>query len=99
MKHFRILEIKDDIKQYVIEYQRQLFFGLSFWKKYNKNKYNKYDDALSEVKKIINDEDYNTPYFGYHYIDAYKLFKSKDLKTLHTLKPKSNKKVFTKNKI
>lgn len=80
MKHYRILEIKDDQKQYIIQYLKPIFFGLFFWKKVNDTIYYKYDDALIEVKKIIKNEDYNTDYRGYHYIDAYKLFKPKTVK-------------------
>lgn len=77
MKHYRILEKKDDRKIYIIEYLNPLFFGLSYWKKLNNTEYNKYDEALSEVKAIIKQEDYETTTIGYHYIDAYKLIKSK----------------------
>ena len=76
MKHYRILEIKNDQKQYVIQYLKP-FFGLFFWKKANDIIYTKYDDALTEVKKIILKEDYDTLNTGYHYIDAFKLFKPK----------------------
>lgn len=97
MKHFRILESKDDIKQYTIQYLKHIFFGFNIWKNFNNSIYHKYDDALSEVKKVIKQEDYETPYFGYHYIDAYKIFKSKYTKPIEPIK-KSNKTVFVPKK-
>ena len=53
MKHFRILEKKEDRKQYTIQYLKSTFFGYQVWKNFNEEIYNKYDDALSEVKKVI----------------------------------------------
>lgn len=79
MKHYRILEMKDDQKSYIIQYLKP-FFGLFFWKKANDSIYTKYDEALNDVKKIINQEDYDTKFKGYHYIDAYKLFKPRTVK-------------------
>lgn len=81
MKHYRILEIKEDQKSYIIQYLKP-FFGLFFWKKANDSIYTKYDDALNDVKKLINQEDYDTKYKGYHYIDAYKLFKPRTIKEI-----------------
>lgn len=75
MRHFRILEKKDDHKQYIIQYLKPTFFGFQVWKNLNNTLYNKYDEALTEIKKVIKQEDYETPSYGYHYIDAYKIFK------------------------
>lgn len=77
MKHFRILEIKGKNKHYTIQYLKNTFFGLQSWRKLNNVKYNKYDDALTEVKNVINQSDYETSSLGYHYIDAYKIFKQR----------------------
>lgn len=77
MKHYRILEIKGEKKQYIIQYLNNVFFGLFNWKKLNNTIYNKYEDAFNDVKKIINHNDYETSQLGYHYIDAYKIFKYK----------------------
>lgn len=79
MKHYRILERKEDTKNYTIQYAQPIFIGLYYWKNLNWTKYNKYDDALSAVKDIILQEDYETSLLTYHYIDAYKIFKSKGL--------------------
>lgn len=89
MKHYRILEKKGETKQYTIQYSKPLFFGLFYWKTINISEdynpeiipdssktYNKYDAALTAVKKVIVQEDYETPTVGYHYIDAYKIFKT-----------------------
>jgi hypothetical protein len=76
MKHYRILEKKEDIKIYKIQYQQKLFLGLYFWKNYYLHTFSKYEDALSEIKNIIDKSDYETSTIGYHYIDAYKLFKT-----------------------
>jgi len=76
MKHYRILEKKGGKKEYTIEYLKSTFFGFYSWKNIDNNLYYKYDDALTEVKKIIKQEDYENSKFGYHYIDAYKIFKS-----------------------
>ena len=82
MKHYRILERKDITKLgsiYTIQYSKPLIFGLSYWKTLNISgdyMYNKYDAALTAVKKVITQEDYETPLVGYHYIDAYKIFKT-----------------------
>lgn len=83
MKHYRILEKKEDIKTYKIQYQKQLFLGLHYWKNLDgivPTYYNKYEDALSEIKRVITQSDYETSFVGYHYIDAYKLFKNKPIK-------------------
>ena len=90
MKHYRILEKKSingsttgniiEKKQYTIQFSQNFAFGLNYWKNYDNNTYYKYDDALKEIKKIIKQEDYETSEFGYHYIDAYKIFKYKDKK-------------------
>lgn len=81
MRHYRILEIRGkDKKQYVIQYLKKIVFGFFTWKNIDNKNYNKYEDALNDVKKIIKQEDYETSKFGYHYIDAYKIFKNKDLK-------------------
>ena len=75
MKHYRILEKKTKQKQYKIQYQKS-FLGLYFWKS-DKRTFGKYDNALTEIKNIIKEEDYEKPDVGYHYIDAYKIFKAK----------------------
>jgi len=77
MKHYRILEKKQTQKEYTIQYLKPVFFGLYFWKNFNDKTYYKYDEALTEIKKVIKESDYETQNFGYHYIDAYKLFKLK----------------------
>jgi hypothetical protein len=77
MKHYRILEKKQPQKEYTIQYYKPTFFGIQTWKKLNDKTYYKYDEALTEIKKVIKEEDYETKDFGYHYIDAYKLFKAK----------------------
>lgn len=82
MKHYRILERKDITKVgsiYIIQYSKPLIFGLFYWKDMyvsGEYMYSKYDAALTAVKKIISQEDYETPTVGYHYIDAYKIFKT-----------------------
>ena len=78
MKHFRILEIKGKNKYYIIQYIKKNFIGLYSWKKLNNEKYNNYDEALTQVKNSIIQSDYSTSTIGYHYIDAYKLFKQKN---------------------
>jgi hypothetical protein len=78
MKHYRILEKKGEQKQYIIQYLKKLFFGLYYWKKLDKTIYYKYDDALNGVKQVLVQEDYETSEYGYHYIDAYKMFKYKE---------------------
>jgi len=78
MRHFRILEIKNKNKYYMIQYQKTLIFGLSMWIKLNNDKYNKYDEALNEVKKIVEPSDYENSELVYHYVDAYKIFKNKN---------------------
>lgn len=89
MKHYRILEKKENYsllenkmapKQFTIQYLKKNFFGFYVWKKLNDTTYNKYDTALTEVKKVINKEDYETELIAYHYVDAYKIFKSKEVK-------------------
>jgi tRNA A22 N-methylase len=79
MKHYRILEKKGDKKEYKIQYIKSILFGFHFWKNINHDIYHKYDDALREIKKIIKQNDYETDKFIYHYIDAYKIFKSQTL--------------------
>lgn len=82
MKHYRILEKRNISKLgsiYMIQYLKPLFFGLYYWKTiyYNSdNMYIKYEDALNQVKNIIKKEDYDTATNVYHYVDAYKIFKS-----------------------
>lgn len=78
MKHYRILEKKNQ-KEYTIQYLTT-FFGVQIWKKLNSTIHYKYDDALTEIKKVITPEDYEDSEYGYHYIDAYKLFKTKEVK-------------------
>ena len=89
MKHYRILENKEKYsllenkmapKQFTIQYLKKNFFGFYVWKKLNDTIYNKYDMALTEVKKVIKQEDYETDTASYHYVDAYKIFKSKEVK-------------------
>jgi len=77
MKHFRILQIKNKNKYYIIQYNVSLFIGLNYWTNYNNIKYNKYEDAINIVKENINKSDYETNSIVYHYIDAYKLYKIK----------------------
>ena len=87
MRHFRILEIKSTSnKVYTIQYLKDIVFGLQYWKNFNTKIYNKYEDALVEIKKVLKKEDYETPTIGYHYIDAYKIFK------LSKLQPKEQSK-------
>lgn len=80
MKHYRILEKKGKTKHYIIQYLSNMFFGLSYWKNHCHSTlpttYVKYEDALTAVKKVILQSDYETSDLGYHYIDAYKIFKT-----------------------
>ena len=76
MKHYRILEKKGEKKQYIIQYLKKLFFGLFYWKKVNDTIYFKYEEAFNETKQLIEQSDYDGLEFGYHYIDAYKIFKT-----------------------
>ena len=78
MKHYRILEKKGDKKEYIIQYTKTLFFGLFYWKKANKTIYYKYEDAFNEVKQLLKQSDYENNKYGYHYIDAYKIFRIKE---------------------
>lgn len=79
MKHFRILEIKKKNKKtYIVQYLKPIIFNLYVWKKLNNKSYSKYDEALLDVKKYIKQDDYDNSEYGYHYIDAYKIFKYKD---------------------
>ena len=78
MKHFRILEAKGKNKYYIIQYINKSFLGLYIWKKFNHKKYSKYDDALTEIKNNISYSDYESSLYKYHYIDAYKILKSKN---------------------
>jgi hypothetical protein len=75
MKHYRILERKGDKKEYIIQYLKKFIFGLYYWKKLE-GTYVKYEEAFNFAKKLINQEDYDNANFGYHYIDAYKIFKT-----------------------
>jgi len=77
MKHYRILEIKGNEKKYIIQYLQKFFFGLYSWKNLNSESYRKYEDALLKVKSIIQQSDYQTSLYGFHYVDAYKLFKQR----------------------
>jgi hypothetical protein len=77
MKHYRILEYKEDTKIYIIQYSKPIFFKLYYWKNLNFTKYNKYEDALNVVKDVILQQDYESSSSIYHYIDAHKIFKSK----------------------
>ena len=54
MKHYRILEKKQTQKEYTIQYLKPTFFGLQIWKNLNNKTYYKYDEALTEIKKVIN---------------------------------------------
>ena len=85
MKHYRILEKKDKTKQYIIQYLKKLFFGLYYWKKLDNNIYYKYDEALSEVKAVIKQDDYESDTLAYHYVDAYKIFKTKKTESAPTV--------------
>lgn len=79
MKHYRILEKKSDksAKEYIIQYLKKFIFGLYYWKKLEgSTSYAKYEEAFNFAKKFINQEDYDNSNFGYHYIDAYKIFKT-----------------------
>jgi hypothetical protein len=86
MKHYRILELKIseaailsgniNKKQYKIQYLKKFIFGLFYWKCLDNTIYDKYEEAFSEIKKVIIQDDYDTPELGYHYIDAYKIFKN-----------------------
>lgn len=75
MKHYRILQKKKD-KQYTIQYLTSTL-KINYWKSLNKVIYTKYDDALTVIKNVITKEDYEDDKFSYHYIDAYKLIKTK----------------------
>ena len=97
MKHYMILETKKD-KKYTIQYLKKTFFGLSYWKNLNNNTYKKYEDALNEIKKVIKQDDYETSLFGYHYIDAYKIFKSKEIIPQSAHRKGINKSVFVPKK-
>ena len=77
MKHYRILERKGDKKEYIVQYLKKFIFGLYYWKKLEgSTSYAKYEEAFNFAKKFINQEDYDNSNFGYHYIDAYKIFKT-----------------------
>lgn len=78
MRHYRIKEIKkNNKKQYIIQHHNKMIAGLYFWQKSNNIIYTKYEDALNEVKRVINEDDYKSGDVVYHYIDAHKLIKSK----------------------
>lgn len=103
MKHYRILENKERYsilenkmipKQFTIQYLKKIFFGFYIWKKLNDTIYNKYDTALTEVKKVIKQEDYENDSVSYHYIDAYKIFKFKEVESIKSTK-RTNVAVFT----
>jgi hypothetical protein len=82
MNHFRILEAKNkEHKYFNVQYQKKLILGLHIWVNLNDVRYTKYDDALNEIKTVISPSDYEDVDFVYHYVDAYKIFKSKSLKT------------------
>jgi hypothetical protein len=76
MKHYRIIEEKKNKKIYTIQYLKKFIFGLYYWVSLNKVIYYKYEEALNEVKRILKIEDYENEFLGYHYIDAYKIFKN-----------------------
>ena len=79
MKHFRILEIKKNNKKtYIIQYLKEFLFNFHIWKKLNNKTYARYEEALSDVKYVIKQEDYDNSKYGYHYVDAYKIFKYKE---------------------
>ena len=78
MRHYRILE-KKKTKQYTIQYLTSTL-KINYWKTLNKIAYAKYDEALTVIKNIITKDDYEDDIFSYHYIDAYKLIKSKKVK-------------------
>ena len=92
MKHYRILERKviNDItngigkKEYIIQYLKKFIFGLYYWKKVNGTIYYKYEEAFNEAKKLMLQSDYEDEKYGYHYIDAYKIFKGNNLKEAKT---------------
>jgi len=97
MKHYRILEKKFAFdsetlnkKEYVIQYQKRIL-GVYYWKNINNITYNKYEEAFNEAKQLIVPSDYDNTEFGYHYIDVYKLIKSKETKKIP-----NNKSITTK---
>ena len=93
MKHFRILEVKGSNKYYIIQYLKNLVWKLSYWQNLNNKRYKKYEDALGDVKKILKKEDYESKMYGYHYIDAHKIFKTRidEVKTTKPQKVKNKK--------
>jgi len=78
MKHFRIKETNiDENKEYIIQYTSWFLF-IKYWRKYNKLPYKTYNDALLEVRKVINTEkDYikvkKNKIIKYHYVDPFKM--------------------------
>jgi len=78
MRHFRIKEIIiGESKEYTIQYTKWFLF-IKYWRKYNKLPFKRYEDALLEVKKVINlEKDYTkvkkNKIIRYHYIDAFKM--------------------------
>jgi len=91
-----ILEKKSK-KKYTVKYLTPLFFGLHYWKKLDNTQYKKYEDALNAVKKVIKQNDYETTELGFHYVDAYKIFKAKEQPERETSTTK-NKAVFIQKK-
>lgn len=78
MRHYRIKEKRNDgEKQYIIQYHNRFVAGLYFWQNLNNTVYNKYDDAITGVKEVINKDDYEKDGIVYHYIDAHKLLRNK----------------------
>lgn len=103
MRHFRIKEtIKDENKEFIIQYTKWFLF-IKYWKKYNKIPYKKYEDALLEVKRVLEPEkDYSkkkkNKTIKYHYIDAFRssrnIVKIKKEKTNRDERKRYNKSIF-----
>jgi hypothetical protein len=79
MRHFRILEtLINNTIEFKIQYTARFLF-IYYWKTHNLT-YKKYDDALKDIKNLINIEDYTktkkSKVIKYHYIDAFKLTKN-----------------------
>ena len=78
MRHFRIKEtIQGESARYIIQYTVRFLF-IRYWKKFNKLPFKKYEDALLEIKKVIDvEKDYTKTKkdktINYHYIDAFRL--------------------------
>lgn len=96
MRHYRIKEIEsDNNKEFIIQYTVKFLF-IIFWKKYNKIPYQKYEDALLETKKVVNNEkDYTiqkkNKTIKYHYIDAFRLNRNVGTKNTVPRKQKDEK--------